>query len=89
MYAKSRTTSSIDNFYVLSVNFNKDDLLLGITNSEHATNIQTSYWLIGGAIGLIISLFTAFIFSKSYANTIEEPIGRMAKLLAVIDASYL
>jgi hypothetical protein len=38
---------------------------------------------------LIAVLIAAYIFSKNFARSIEEPIDKLAKLLAVIDASYL
>jgi hypothetical protein len=47
------------------------------------------YFLVGGLIVLIVALFTAFYFSKRFARSIEEPIGDLAKLLTVIDSSYL
>jgi hypothetical protein len=33
-------------------------------------------------------LGVAFVFSHRFASTIEEPIGKLAKLLAIIDSSY-
>jgi hypothetical protein len=38
---------------------------------------------------LVVALIITFFFSQSFAKSIEEPIDKLAKLLAVIDASYL
>ncbi len=39
IYANSRTTSSIDNLYTISINFNKDDLLKNIKNVENQISL--------------------------------------------------
>ncbi len=39
VYAKSRTTSSIDNFFTISANFNKDDLLKNVASTENKINL--------------------------------------------------
>jgi hypothetical protein len=44
---------------------------------------------LAGLIVLIIVLIVAYIFSQSFARSIEEPIDKLAKLLAVIDTGYL
>jgi hypothetical protein len=47
------------------------------------------YFLVLGLIVLFVALLAAFIFSVRFARSIEDPLGMLAKLLNLIDYSYL
>ena len=89
IYTRSRTTSSIDNFYITAVTFSKDQLLSSLNTMYTQVNAFTLAAMIIGVVVSLAALVPAFVFAHRFARSIEKPIAGLAEILRQVEVRYL